>query len=67
MKMTSAEANKLLRKLHDDHDALTRMEADSRTFVAATTENLEDARPDYDYSEVQKKLANLEEKARLVQ
>lgn len=66
MKMTSAEANKLLRKLHDDHSALKRMETESRTFVAATTEKLEDARPEYDYTAVQEKLAELEDKARRV-
>lgn len=66
MKMTSAEANKLLRKLHDDHSALERMETESRTFVAATTEKLEDARPEYDYTVVQEKLAELEDKARHV-
>lgn len=60
MKLTSAEANKLLRKLNDDHDALKRMEAESRIFVAATTENLEDARPDYDYESTQRSLAELE-------
>ena len=60
MKVTSAEANKLLRKLNDDHDALKRMEAESRIFVAATTENLEDARPDYDYEATQRSLAELE-------
>ena len=60
MKLTSAEANKLLRKLNDDHDALKQMEAESRIFVAATTENLEDARPDYDYESTQRSLAELE-------
>lgn len=64
MKMTSAEANKLLRKLHDDHSALESMEMESRTFVAATTEKIEDARPEYDYTAVQEKLAELEDKAR---
>lgn len=64
MKLTSAEANKLLRKLHDDHDALKGREAESRIFVAATTEKLEDAQPDYDYDAVQQKLAELEEKTR---
>ena len=44
MKMTSAEANKLLRKLHDDHSALESMEMESRTFVAATTEKIEETR-----------------------
>ena len=60
MKVTSAEANKLLRKLNDDHDALKQMEAESRIFVAATTEALEDARPDYDYEATQRSLAELE-------
>jgi hypothetical protein len=60
MKVTSAEANKLLRKLNDDHDALKQMEAESRIFVAATTEDLEDARPDYDYEATQRSLAELE-------
>ena len=66
MKRTSAEANKLLRKLNDDHNTLEMMEANSRTFVAATTEKLEDARPEYEYKDVQRKLAELEEKARIV-
>jgi hypothetical protein len=66
MKLTSAEANKLLRKLNDDHSAIQMMEANSRTFVAATTEKLEDARPEYEYEDVQKKLAELEEKVRIV-
>ena len=64
MKLTSAEANKLLRKLKDDHAALKQMEAESRIFVAATTENLEDARPDYDYEAVQRSLAELETRIR---
>lgn len=66
MKLTSAEANKHLRKLHDDHSALLRRESDARFFVAATTENLEDARPDYDYAETQEKLAALEAQIRKV-
>ena len=64
MKLTSAEANKLLRKLYEDHAALIEAERGSRTFVAATTEKLEDARPDYDYHAIQHKLAELEEKTR---
>jgi len=66
MKLTSAEANKLLRKLNDDHDALKGMEAESRIFVAATTENLEDARPDYDYDATQRSLADLERQIRTI-
>ncbi len=66
MKLTSAEANKLLRKLNDDHEALKGREAESRIFVAATTENLEDARPDYDYDATQRSLAELEEQIRTI-
>ena len=66
MKLTSAEANKLLRKLQDDHNALTSREVNSRMFVAATTENLEDARPEYDYADTQEKLEALEARIRQV-
>ena len=62
MKMTSAEANKLLRKLRDEHETLTDMEYENRTFTAATVEKEEDARPDYDYEETQRRLEALEQK-----
>ncbi len=62
MKMTSAEANKLLRKLRDEHETLTDMESDNRTFTAATVEKEEDARPDYDYEKTQRRLEELESK-----
>jgi len=66
MKLTSAEANKLLRKLKDDHSALLEREWEGRLFIAATTEKLEDARPDYDYKETQETLAVLETKIRKI-
>ena len=66
MKVTSAEANKMLRKLQEDHRALEAQEEAGRTFVAATTENLEDARPEYNYAETQKKLAEIERKTRVI-
>ena len=66
MKLTSAEANKLLRKLHDDHNALLQRETDARVFVAATTEKLEDARPEYDYASTQEQLAELESRIRTI-
>lgn len=64
MKLTSAEANKLLRKLHEDHSVLLHREAEARVFVAATTESLEDARPEYDYADTQQQLADLEARIR---
>ena len=60
MKMTSAEANKLMRKLYEEHDAVWNAERSRRTFVAATVEDPDEVRPDYDYAETQKKLAELE-------
>ena len=60
MKMTSAEANKLLRKLREEHEALTDMEYENRTFTAATVEKEEDARPEYDYEDTQRRLEALE-------
>ena len=61
MKLTSAEAGKLLRKLNDERDALLDKESMSRVFVAATVENLEDARPAYSYAETREQVAALEE------
>ena len=64
MNVTSAEANKLLRKLNDERTALLDKEMQNRVFVAATVENLEDARPAYSYAETQEKLAALDEQIR---
>ena len=60
MKYTSAEAAKLLRRLNEEHDMLTELERQSRTFVAAVSEDPESVRPKYDFAEVQAKLAELE-------
>ena len=66
MKYTSAEAAKILRQLNEDYNALCRMESQSMDFVAALNEDIESVRPVYDYSETQKKLADLEDKIRIV-
>lgn len=66
MKCTSAEANKMLRKLFDDHNDLIKKEVDARIFKAATVENLEDARPEYDYTSVQQALAGIETQIRAI-
>jgi hypothetical protein len=66
MKYTSAEAAKLLRRLSEEHDMLTELERQSRTFVAAVSEDPESVRPKYDFAEVQAKLAELEGKIRRV-
>ena len=63
---TSAQANKLLKKLMEERDAVLADERQSKTFIAATTESLEDARPAYDYAETQARLAKIEADIRTV-
>ena len=64
MNYTSAEANKLLKKLNDEYAALLDKEVRSRDFRAAMGEDAESVRPAYDYAETQTRLAALEEKIR---
>ena len=66
MKYTSAEANKLLRELQEQRNALLTQESQGSSFVAATIENAEDVRPDYDYAAVSADLAAVEAKIRTV-
>lgn len=60
MLYTSAQANKLLKKLTEQRNSILYKENTSKVFIAATTENLEDARPAYDYAETQRQLAAVE-------
>ena len=53
MKYTSAQANKLLKKLNDEYSALLDREQRSRTFRAAMGEDIESVRPAYDYAKTQ--------------
>ncbi len=62
MKYTSAQANKLLKKLNDEYSALLDKEQRSRDFRAAMGEDVASVRPAYDYVETQARLAALEEK-----
>ena len=64
MNYTSAEANKLLKKLNDEYTALLDKETRSREFRAAMGEDVASVRPAYDYAETQARLAALEEKIR---
>ncbi|MBR7019957.1 MAG: hypothetical protein IKI15_02750 [Lachnospiraceae bacterium] len=50
MKLTSAEAAKVLRKMNDDYEALLSREQASEVFVAAISEDVEDVRPEYDFA-----------------
>lgn len=64
MKMTSAEANKLLKKWNDEYAALSYREGRSKEFHAAMGEDVESVRPAYQYREVQEELDQLENKIR---
>ena len=66
MTYTSAQANKLLKKLNDEHAALLDKESRSKEFRAAMGEDVESVRPAYDYADTQKKLAELEQRIRKV-
>lgn len=66
MKVTSAQASKILKKLNEQHSALLSHEEYTRTFNAATGEDPETLRPEYDFASVQEELAELEQKIRKV-
>lgn len=61
-RLTSAQANKELKKLNEELSSLFSQEKQSCTFVAATTEDLEEARPEYDFGKMQDKIAEIQEK-----
>lgn len=66
MKMTSAQANKLLSKLKDDLVYIMTKESQSRVFNAAVGEDVEAVRPEYSYVTTQAAIDTLEKKIRKV-
>ena len=66
MKLTSAEANKMIRSLKDQHRLLLLQEENVVSFIAATTENLEEVRPPYSYEETAAKFEEIERKIRKI-
>ena len=64
MKYTSAQANKLLKKLKEEYATLQQNEKDSFKFVAALNEDPESVRPQYDYAKMQKDMIELEDRIR---
>lgn len=66
MKYTSAQANKLLRKLNDDYLALSKKEDLSKDFLVALGENVESIRPEYDFLKTFSELTEIERKIRIV-
>lgn len=57
---TSAEANKLLKKLQDELNQVKTLETKASVFNAAAGEDVEELRPKYDYEATQKKLDEIE-------
>ena len=64
MKLTSAQAAKKLRKLNEHLTYLLDMEDSASEFIAAVSEDLEAARPEYDYEATQRQIAETEDKIR---
>ena len=60
MKMTSAYANKVIKKLNDDKEFWRNKEREGYLYVASLDE--EPVIPDYNYSEVAAKIAEIDEK-----
>jgi len=66
MMYSSAEANKLLKKLNADYQLVISNEFQSKTFLAASGEDVESVRPVYDYEKTQSELKELSEKIRKI-
>lgn len=66
MKYTSAQANKLLKKLMNEQAQLERAETLTSTFVVANTEDVESLRPAYDFRKTQEKVMETLAKIRKV-
>jgi len=66
MTVTSAEANKLLKRLQDEYRSIANLEAQSMSFVAAVGEDIETVRPEYDFAATDKALEELNLKIRTI-
>lgn len=66
MKYTSAEANKLYKKLKEEESFLNKMEIQNSTFNAAVGEDPESVRPEYDFFETKRALEKVQAQIRTV-
>lgn len=64
--MTSAQAAKVLRKLNDDRSSLFVLQNNSKEFIASVGEDPESVRPDYDFADMQARIAEIDEKIRIL-
>ena len=62
MKMTSAQAAKLLRQLNEELRTLQKRENNTRSFCASLGEDVESVRPEYDYAAMQEAQSQVETK-----
>ena len=60
MKITSAEAKKMIERLEDSKAKLQEMEQNNKVFNAAVGEDVEKLRPDYSFKDVQKEIDSLD-------
>ena len=65
MKYTSAEAGKLVKKLEERVNLLLNTEKKSSVFNAASDEDVESLRPEYDFAKTQKEIEELSAKIRI--
>ena len=66
MKLTSAEANKLIKQIRDEIALIRAQEMNGYRFVAATIEDPEEVRPKYRFSETTAEMNVREEKIRRI-
>ena len=66
MIVTSAKANKELKQRQDELNMLLMQENKSATFVAATSEDIAVARPEYNFATVQEKIVGIQEEIRKI-
>lgn len=66
MKVNSAVANKMLKKITEEYEALKIKEAHSKDFLASVNENPDSIRPKYDFSKTQSELYAYEKKIRKI-
>ena len=64
--MTSAELNKNLKKLQHERSRILETEQMTALFVAATTEKVEEIRPEYDLAATDEALAGIEKEIRRI-
>ena len=66
MTYTSAQLNKILKQTNEEVERIKKIENSANTFKVAVGERIEDARPDYNYTETQATINELEAKIRKI-